>query len=419
MKQSLLFLASRSLRHHALSTAVTVISVGLASGLVMAVAVVAAQTHRAFTGGAVGYDAVLGARGSQLQLVLNAVYHLDTSPGNIPWSLYAQAASDPRVTLAIPYAVGDNFEGFRIVGTTGAIFTDLEYEVGRRLRVRGSGRPFDPARNEAVLGSIAARKTGLREGSTFHPIHGLVNDPSMAHDDTYIVTGVLEPTNTPSDRVIWIPIDGLYRLSGHVLRGAGAEFVPERDGAIPDEHKEVSAVLLKFRTPQVGVFFDQMINRQGAVATLAWPIGKSMAELFDKMGWVHRVLSLVAALVAIVAAGSILASLWNSMNERRREFAVLRALGARRRSVFGILVLEAGSIAALGSLIGFVIYFAILAFAAAIIREETGVVVDLSAFHPALVATPAAMTLLGAVAGVLPAMRAYRTDVARHLLPTT
>src|SRR5258708_36497422 len=103
----------------------------------------------------------------------------------------------------------------------------------------------------------------------------------MRHKDEYKVVGVLEPTNTPSDRVVWIPIDGIYRMSGHVLRGTGNEYVAKENEAIPDENKEVSAVMLKFTSPQIGFFMDQTINRQGKVATLAWPIGRVMAELFD------------------------------------------------------------------------------------------------------------------------------------------
>ena len=119
---ALRLLVTRSLRQHALSTAITAGSVALAAGLVMAVFTIKSQTYTAFTGGANGFDAVLGARGSQLQLVLNTVFHLETSPGNIPWSMYVAMTQDDGVELAVPYALGDNYEGFRIVGTTRELF---------------------------------------------------------------------------------------------------------------------------------------------------------------------------------------------------------------------------------------------------------------------------------------------------------
>ncbi len=415
--KNLFFLVKRSMKQHALSTVITVMSVGLATGLTMAVFSIQYQTRGAFTGGRVGYDAVLGARGSQLQLVLNAVYQLETSPGNIPWTLYEEVKNDPRVELAVPYAVGDNYYGYRIVGTTNDIFTRFEYQKDKHLEVEPGGRVFDPAKKEAVIGSFVARKLGLGVGSTFKPFHGLYFDPNMQHEEVFQIVGVLKPTNTPSDRVLWIPIDDVYRMKGHVLRGTGTEYTAKEGVEIPDANKEVSAVMLKFYSPQAGFMLDQTINRQGKVATLAWPIGKVMAELFDKMGWVTKILTLVAYLVMLVAAASILSSLYNTLNERRREFAILRSLGARRTTVFSAIVLEATAIAGLGSLVGYVIYLALFAVAALVVREQTGVVLEVFQFHISLLFVPVCMTVLGALSGLVPALKAYSTDVARNLDP--
>jgi len=421
-------LVRRSLRQHVLSTAITVVSVALASGLVMAVFSIKTQTHEAFTGGQIGYDAVLGARGSQLQLVLNTVFHLETSPGNIPWSLYQDIKKHPMVKLAIPYALGDNYKGFRIIGTTEQIFTDFEYQEGKQFQVRAGGRFFDPALAEAVVGSFAAQKLGLKVGDHFQPYHGVDYNANAQHEENFLIVGVLEPTNSPSDRVFWIPIDGLFRMGGHTLRGQGQDYKPAANQEIPDEHKEASAVMLKFKTEFAGIMLDQTINHQGKVATLAWPIGKVMAELFEKIGWMDRVLALVAYLVVLVAAGSILASIYNTMNERRREFAILRALGARKHTVFSAIVAEAAAITLLGSLLGFLVYAAILAGAATVIRAQTGVVLDVFrsgqvAFGPTevpiVILAPLGMVLLGALAGVVPAVKAYATDVVSNLTPVS
>ena len=409
-------IARKSLAQHRLSTIITVLSVALAAGLVMAVFSIRDQTYDAFTGGPTGFDAVLGARGSQLQLVLNTVFHLETSPGNIPWEMYDAIKRDPNVELAVPYAVGDNYRGYRIVGTEKSLFADLEYRKGHKFTLAG-GKLFDPEKREAVVGSYVADKTGLEVGSKFNPFHGLVFDERQKHAEEYTVTGVLEPTNSPSDRVIWIPIDEFYRISGHVLRGGGGTYEPRAGEEIPDKYKEVSAVMLKLRNPQAGFLLDQTINRQGTAATLAWPIGRVMAELFGKIGWVNKVLSLVAYLVVLVAAGSILASIYNTMNERRREFAILRALGARRRTVFAAIILESASIAAIGAALGYAVYALILLGASVVIRAETGVVLDVLKPGPALLAAPLAMIALGILAGIIPALKAYSTDVASNLAP--
>ena len=413
--RGLFLLVSKSIREHALSSWVTIGSIGLGCGLTMAIMVITSQAEKTFSQGDVGFDAVLGARGSALQLVLNTVFHLETSPGNIPWELYEQVAADPRIAQAIPYAVGDNYRGYRIVGTVPELFSEVEIRDGVRHAFRPGGRVFGAEYQEAIVGSTVARETGLTVGSTLNPYHGLVFDESAKHDEEYTVVGVLEPTNSPSDRVIWIPIEGIFRMGGHVLRGSGENFRADGVEEIPDEHKEVSAVLLSFADPMAGLSLDQLINKQGKVATLAWPIGASLAEIFRKLGWIIRVLEMVSILVVVVAAGTILASITNTMRERRREFAILRALGARRRTVFSAILLESTTLAALGALVGFAVHAGIVTLAASVVQAETGVVLRLAYFHPALIAVPIGVPVLGALAGVIPARSAYRTDVATHL----
>ena len=413
----LMALVRRSLRQHALSSAITVVSVGLAAGLTMAVFAINNQTYEAFTGGQVGFDAVLGARGSQLQLVLNTVCHLEASAGNIPWSMYKQIAANPRVELAIPYAVGDNYKGYRLVGTTPELFTKFRYRSWQGFEVEPGGRFFQADTRDVVVGSYVARQLGLKVGQTINPYHGIQYSESQRHQDQFTVVGVLKPTNSPSDRVVWIPIEAVYRMSGHVLRGTGQIYRPVEGEEIPEENKEVSAVMLKFKNAQTGFILDQQINRQGKVATLAWPVAKVMADLFDRIGWVSRILSMVAYMIMFVAAGSILASIYNTMNERRREFAILRALGARRATVFSAIVLEAASITFLGALVGYLVYGGILAAAFYVVRDRTGVVLDAFRPDPAMWLVPLAMIALGALAGLVPAFKAYRTDVASNLTP--
>jgi putative ABC transport system permease protein len=407
----------RSLQQHALSTVVTVFSAALATGLVMSVFAINAQAYQSFAAGNLGFDAVLGARGSQLQLVLNTVFHLETSPGNLPWGLYQAIQNDPRVKLAIPYAVGDNYYGFRIVGTTDALFNEVNFGKGGHLILEAGGRVFGADAKEGVIGSYVAQKTGLKLGDIFHPYHGVSFDPSMMHEDEFKVVGVLRPSNTPSDRVVWIPIESMYRIKGHVLRGSGKVYTPKEGVPIPEESREVSAVMLKLKSPASGFSLDQAINKQGRVATLAWPIGMVMADLFDKLGWAYRVLAIVGYLVMLVAGASLFASLYNTLNERRRDFAILRALGAHRFDLSAWMVAEATVIAFFGGICGWVVYAIILAVASYFVRTQTGVVMNVLAFNPVFILAPLGMTLMGTLAGLLPAWKAYQSDVASNLNP--
>src|SRR5213594_3535628 len=202
----------KSLRQHALSTTITALSIGLAGALLMSIWVIKDQSHQTFTRFTGGFDAVLGARSSKLQLVLNAVFHLEASPANIEWQDYTALTNHPGVAFAVPIAMGDNYRGFRVVGTLPDLFTKSEVGRGvptapKHFHVQPPGRIFDPTLREALAGSFVARKLNLKRGDKFHPYHGLNFAEEHAHEEEYVVVGVLEPSNTPADRVIWIPLE--------------------------------------------------------------------------------------------------------------------------------------------------------------------------------------------------------------------
>ena len=393
----------RSLRQHALSTLITAGSIALACGLLMTVWVVKTQAQAAFVSTSTAFDAVLGARGSKLQLVLNGIFHLEASPGNLAASDYELIRKHPAVKTAIPIAVGDNLRGYRIVGTVPQLLTNVEYAPGKKYAVAPGGKVFGEAAREAVVGSFAAERLGLKVGSTFQPFHGLTFDEKALHEEVFTVTGILTPTNTPADKVIWVPIKGVQTMSGHDPKAA----------------TDVSAVLIQLRAASAGVMLDLMINKQGNRMTFAYPVGAIMADFFGKISWFDRVLALVAYLVALVAAGSVLASIYNSMSARQRDLAILRALGARRRTIFGAVVAEAACIGALGAAVGFAIYFGLLTLVAEVIRAQTGVVLDVTESHAVLWICPLAMTALCALGGAVPAVKAYRTPVAETLAPVS
>jgi putative ABC transport system permease protein len=397
---TLALIVKRSLRQHAFSTTITALSIALAGGLLMSVWVVKEQSQKTFTQVNTGFDAVLGARGSKLQLVLNAIFHLEASPGNLPASDYEYIKRHPAVKLAIPIAVGDNLRGYRIVGTIPELFTDVEYAPGRHFRL-AEGRMFDPDAKEAILGSFAAQKLGLGVGDAFHPFHGLIYDERNQHAETYHVTGVLAPSNTPADKVVWIPLHGLQTMSGHDPRAA----------------TDVSAVLVQLRSPSAGFMLDIMYNKQGNRLTFAYPIGAIMAELFQKIGWFDKVLALVAYLVALVSAAGVLVAIYNSMASRRRDIAILRALGAGRLFLSGAIVLEATAIGTIGMAFAFAAYAAIVSAVAVVIRAQTGVLIETFTYSPVMLWAPLGMIALCALSGLLPALKAYRTDVAGNLAP--
>ncbi len=394
----------RSMRQHALSTLVTAGSIALAAGLLLTVWVVKTQSQAVFAATNSGFDAVLGARGSKLQLVLNAVFHLEASPGNITAQDFEMIRRHPAVKTAIPLALGDNFRGWRIAGTVPALFTGIEYLPGRHYAVESGGRFFEIGKLEAVVGSYAAERLGWQVGTTFHPSHGLTAGPGAEeHEEVYTVVGVLAPTNTPVDRVIWIPLEGVQTMSGHN----------------PLAKTELSAVLIQLRAPAAGLMLNNQLNASGGRLTFAYPIGSIVAELFNKIGWMDRVLTLIAWLVAVMASGSVLVSIYNSMSARARDIAILRALGARRRTVFGSVVGEAAAVGLFGAVAGFAVFAGLATFVTSVIQAQTGVVLEPLKWNPVFWWGPAVFVGLCMLGGIVPAFKAYRVPVAETIAPVS
>lgn len=406
MKGSAVWIAWKSLQQHALSTWIAAASIALAGGLLMSVWVLRTQAENTFANSNCGFDAVLGPRGSQLQLVLNSIFHLEASPGTIPGNTAAMLKRNPltrnAVKDAIPIAVGDNYKGYRLVGTTSAIFESHEYAEGKKFCLAGQGSWFDEGKKEAVAGSFAAGKLGLEVGDTFKPYHGLTYVETSQHEDVYTLVGILESTGTPADRVIWIPLKGIQTMDGH------------RD----DLQDDISALLITLRSKKAIVMLDPMFNKQGKDFTFA-SITPVMTQFFQKFSWFEKVLELVAYLVGISAAASVLAILYNILNEKRREIAILRSLGARRGTLVSIVILQSTGIAFLGVLLSFGFYLIVASAATGIIREQTGVVLDLFKFQEVFIWVPAGMLALGVISGIMPAVVAYSTEVSRNLAPTS
>jgi putative ABC transport system permease protein len=447
---SLIAIAWRSLTQRALASALTGFSMALGVALVVTVLVihhVIADSFQRNSG--VGYDVIVGAKGSKLQLVLNTIYHLSTPVENIPYSVLhdlTHGQYKPYVAKALPYCLGDNYEGHRVVASVAELLQDSEYASGRKYAFK-DGRNFRPTGFfEGVVGALAAERTGLKIGDKFRPAHG-VNDDGQGHEhNAFTVVGILEPTGTPNDRAIFINLEGFYLLEDHakpealVHRRGQHALVHDTGGRdergelhdvthegnegegherhdltpLPEERRELTAVLVRTSSPAASIRLPNLIN-EGPVAQAVLPV-REIRALFDVIvGPIETVFLVLTALIVVVSAVGILVSIYTSMNERRREIAVMRALGARRSTVRTIVLLESILLSLTGGLAGWMLGRALIAALSPAIAARTGVVIGLTPVVAAELALVPALTLLAALAGYLPAMTAYRTDVAKAL----
>ncbi len=401
----------KNIAQRKLSSTLTASSIGLGVAVVVAVLALRAESREGFSQSAFGYELVVGARGSALQLVLNTVYHMDVSPGNVPYARYRELAEHKGVALAIPVSVGDSVRGARIVGTTDAFFDAFEYQPGRKFEIEGRRFKFDPARLEkalegkevdgafeAVLGSSAASRSGLKIGDTFQASHG-VAESAETHAEKWTVVGILKPTGTPSDRAIFINLDSFYEIKGH------------------RQSSEISAVIVKTRSGGAQLQLQYDLNqRPDCMAVVPAQV---MIEFFDKFDWVPMMLLAVSVLVVAMAGVSIFVAIYNSMSERRRAIAIMRALGARRTTVLSIVLLESGALCLFGGLGGIALGHVLTAVAGAVLSANSGVAISGAAFRAQEIEVLAGVIVLGALAGLLPALKAYRTDIADGLAPSS
>jgi putative ABC transport system permease protein len=461
---SLWKIALRSIQQRGLASILTIASMALGVALIVAVLVVHGVVDQTFRSAAGGYEMVVGGKGGRLDLVLNAIYHMGPPIEPIPWTFYKEFQPGGRyaseTAAAIPFCIGDSFEGHRIVATTPALFSSINYSLGRPYEFaagRNFGKeaalaagekmperkaaqvPLDdeddpyaphehhapPFFNEAVLGSLAARQTGLKVGDSFEPTHGVTTEGDLGHKhDPVKVVGILKPTGTPNDRAIFMNIEGFFLLDGHSKSGEH-----HHGGPLPEADREVTGILVKIRaeSPMASILLSKHIN-EGNVAQAVFPV-REVRELLDKtIGPVTVLLLVVAAMIVVVAGIGIIVSIYNSMNERRKEIAVMRSLGASRSSILSIVMLESLFLALAGGVLGFVLGHVLIGLSGDYLLDRTGVVIGFLQFPTfeiplasgslivpiELILLPSLVLLAGLV-GYFPAMTAYRTDVSRAL----
>ena len=393
------FLARKGFRQHFFGSLVAAFSIALAGGLFLGTMKIQKQTQTSFANASGGFDAVLGARGSKLQLILNALFHLDASPGNLPWEQYELIKKTPGVEEAYPIAVGDNYLGYRLVGTDPELFFEHEWKKGEKYKLR-RGRVFSEMAKEALVGSFVADKLNLKIGDKFQPYHGLNFKEDTQHEDVYVVVGLLEATGTPSDKVIWVPIKGIQLMEGHDQEMA----------------QSVSAVLLSLKGA-TGFNLEIRYNRQGNQATFAWPVAATLASFFDKMNWFRGVLEVIAYVIAAVGILMVASTMHSSLNMRKRDFAILRSLGSGRLILTGVIFGHSLIISVLGALGSLLIMQGIGLITQGIIVEETGVLLDGMNLQLQDLWVIMAIIFSGLVGGLGAAVNAYRSELVDLLQP--
>ncbi|MBX9761874.1 MAG: ABC transporter permease [Pseudomonadaceae bacterium] len=415
----LLRLALASLGNRRFTAWLTVFAIALSVCLLLAVERVRTEARASFANTISGTDLIVGARSGSVNLLLYSVFRIGNATNNIRWESYEQLAKHRQVKWAIPISLGDSHRGYRVMGTNTAYFEHYRYSRTQQLQL-SSGRAFADDPFEVVLGAEVAQALAYKLGDELVLAHGVAAISLLKHDDKpFKVVGILDRTGTPVDRTLHISLAGMEALhvdwqNGMPARGA-AKVSAEQARAMDLKPTQITAVLLGLNSKIATFSLQREINEFRGEPLLAILPGVALQELWSLMGTAEKALFVVSLFVVLTGLIGMLTAILTSLNERRREMAILRSVGARPWHIASLLIVEAFALALAGVLLGVLLLYVGIAGAQGFVQANYGL------YLPLNMPSRYEWTLLGAILsaalmmGCVPAWRAYRQSLADGL----
>ncbi|GLZ84250.1 hypothetical protein Pres01_03010 [Metapseudomonas resinovorans] len=414
----LLRLALASLANRRFTALLTVFAIALSVCLLLAVERVRTEARASFASTISSTDLIVGARSGSVNLLLYSVFRIGNATNNIRWDSFEAISQDKRVKWAIPISLGDSHRGYRVMGTSAAYFEHYRYGRGQPLQP-AEGKPFADM-FEVVLGAEVAEALHYKLGDKLVLAHGVSTVSLVQHDDKpFSVVGILARTGTPVDRTLHISLAGMEALhvdwqNGVPARGAG-KVSADQARAMDLQPKAITAFLLGLNSKIATFAMQRQINEFRGEPLLAILPGVALQELWSLMGTAEKALFVVSLFVVLTGLIGMLTAILTSLNERRREMAILRSVGARPWHIGSLLVLEAFALALAGAVLGLGLLYLGIALSQGYVQANYGL------YLPLALPSPYEWTLLGAILaaallmGVVPAWRAYRQSLADGL----
>ncbi len=414
---ALMHLAARSLWNRRFTAGLALLSITISVALLIGVEKVRTEARSSFTQTVAGTDLIVGARSGSIQLLLYSVFRIGDATANVSWESYQRITSHPMVAWAIPLSLGDSHRGYRVVGTTNSYFERLRYGGNRSLEL-AAGTWFEDL-FEATLGAEVARSLGYDIGDEITLAHGTGSHSFVDHDDMpFTISGILAPTGTPVDQSIHVSLEAIEAIHLGWQSGIpipGQEVSPEDARSQELTPRSITAFLLGLESRAAVFQIQRAINAYPDEALSAILPGVALQQLWNLVGIAENALLVVAAFVVLAGLAGMVTMLLASLSERRREMAILRSVGARPVHVFGLLTAESTLLGITGAVAGFALVYGAMALGAPLAQASFGIHLTPSA--PSV----RELTLLGmviagaALAGAVPAWRAYRLSLADGL----
>ena len=406
-------LALRSLRSRWLTALLTVLAIAVSVTLFLRVEKVRQGAKASFADTISGTDLIVGARTGNIQLLLYAVFRIGNATNNITMDSLADIAARPEVDWMVPLSLGDSHRGFRVLGTTADYFQRYRYRGGQALDFE-SGVPFVDL-FDAVVGADVAAALGYGPGDPLVIEHGIGGPSARDHDDKpFRISGVLAKTGTPVDRTVHVSLEAIEAIhidwqDGGRLPGPG--LTAEQVRQLPLEPRAVTAALIGLKSRLATFKLQRFINEYRQEPLTAVLPGVALQELWALIDVAETALTVISGMVVLTALLGMTTMILTALDERRREMAVLRSVGARPATVAGLLVSEAGVLTAAGAALGCAALYLALLILRPLIDARFGLYLDLAPPDAGELITLAVIIAAGCLAGLVPALRAYRLSL--------
>ena len=409
-------LAIASLVARALTVGMTVLAIALSVALFLGVEKVRTGARASFADTISGTDLIVGARSGGVQLLLYSVFRIGTATNNVTWESYRDIAERPEVDWIVPISLGDSHRQFRVMGTTTEFFARYRYRRDRPLALAEGaimGDLFD-----AVIGADVARDLGYAVGDPIVVAHGLASFTEHA-DQPFRVSGILAKSGTPVDRTVIVGLEAIEAIHVDWQGGAripGRSTPAEAIRRMDLEPSAVTAALVGVKSPLQTFALQRAINDYPEEPLLAILPGVALQELWAIVGVAETALLGVSGMVVVTALIGLMATIFSSLNERRREMAIFRAMGARPRTILGLLVLEAMLTAAAGAFLGLGLLYAGLVVARPLVDSAFGLWLPIEPPSLREAWVIVCVVAAGAIVSVVPATRAYRLSLSDGMM---
>ncbi|MEZ9464926.1 ABC transporter permease [Vibrio splendidus] len=406
-------LALKSVLNRKATAILTILTVAVSVILLLGVERVRTEAKSSFANTISGTDLIIGGRSGQVNLLLYSVFRIGNATNNIDWKSYEEFSQHNAVKWAIPISLGDSHKGFRVMGTNHSYFENYRYGSKQPLTFQ-QGKQFNQL-FDVVIGADVAKKLDYKIGDHIILAHGISDVAFSRHDNLpFTIVGILAPTGTPVDKTVHVSLEAIEAIHVGWESGANLGHTPNAEALKQRDFqpKQITAMMVGLKSKIQTFALQREINNYRQEPLSAIMPGIALHELWGMMAVAEQALLIVSGFVVIAGLLGMLSSLLTSLQERRREMAILRAMGARPRHVFGLLISEASALTFLGITLGVAVLFALIAVVAPIVQQSYGINISISAITPHEWKLLMLVQVAGIIIGFIPAFRAYRQSLS-------